>query len=182
LLVLRNLFIQADRLFKPAIRYCLIIGDFQTARQLTLETPASDPLFRTNMIKAIVIGTQEGHKSLEDVAQRLFELGLRDEAIDLCLLTGRWDMAVTHLLEMNCVMEAALVCRAQEYDNPQKRNFAQYIARHFIAEGAFAYAVTLLAECADFESIEELFDKHSQMVQAGFIRDLVSRDHSDHDG
>jgi hypothetical protein len=182
LLVLRNLFIQADRLFKPAIRYCLIIGDFQTARQLALDTPASDPLFRTNMIKAVVIGTQEGHKSLEEVVQRLFDSGFRDEAIDLCLLTGRWDMAVTHLLKMNYVMEAAFICRAQEHDNPQKRNFAQRIARHFITDGAFAYAVTLLAECADFESIEELFDEHSQMVQADFIRDLVSRDNNDHDG
>jgi hypothetical protein len=174
LLVLRNLFIQAHEVSKPAIRYCVIIGDFQTATQLMLDTSTADPLFRTDMIKAVVIGTQEGHASLEDVARRLFALGLHDEAIELCLLTGRWDLAVADLLELNSVMEAALICQAQEDDNPQKSRFARRIARHFIADGVFGYAVALLAECADFEPIEQLFNEHCQTVQAAFIRSLVS--------
>jgi hypothetical protein len=170
LVALRNLLLQADEKSAETVQYSLLLRDFETARRLMINTPVADPSFKTNMMKSILVGPQEGHRHLDRVTSHMLSVGFHDEAVNFSLLTDRWEVAIGDLLRLNRELEAALVCRAQNPGNVSKKKLAGQIAVQLCASGFIGYAVVLLAECDLLSTVLALFDDAGQEIQSDFLR------------
>jgi hypothetical protein len=92
---LRNLFLRASALTDQAVRYSLLLRDFEVARKSVLATDPSDPLLLMNMARVPMRGVQRDEESLELTSRRLVWRGDVDEAINALLMGDKWEIGVS---------------------------------------------------------------------------------------
>jgi hypothetical protein len=171
IVVLRNLFLKEPALSARSARYSYLLGEFDIARQLFLRTGPEDPALITNILKAITMHPRPP-EALQRPATELFIRGLTDQAIDLLLMTGNWQLAVTNLMTFGKLIEAALILTVQE-SSAVKTHLMEQLALRMLVSDMVIQSLFVLSEIGEFDQIAQRFREASENGQAEFISKLT---------
>jgi hypothetical protein len=152
----------------PRTRCDYLLKRFRAAQALFLATPTADPDFTTNIVKTVLITSRE-KAAIELGTANFIGRGFADEAIDLLLMTDNWKDAVSMLVGMGRLGDAAIICRVEK-PSEARTMIGTSLAKRMITLGMHAYAMVLLREIGDFEEIVRQFTIEGQPEQAEFMR------------
>jgi hypothetical protein len=151
-----------------ALRFALLLSDFEDAQNLLLETNPTDPGFIQAMLKTALLGRKDGDEGRELAAAGLITHGWLEDAIDIFLLSGKWESVVRKLIDFDRLADAAMVCRIQEPSN-LRTALLEEIALMMLESGMIEYGLILLAEAGKTEQIAGKLRQFKELEQAEFL-------------
>jgi hypothetical protein len=152
--ILRNALARAPQFRARATRYYFLLKEFRAAQDFLLASETG-PLFVANVMKAIVIASGAS-AAIELGTAQFTGRGFVDEAIDLCLMTDNWSEAVSVLIGMGRLSDAAIICRVQE-PSELRTQLMTSLAKRMLAGGMHAYGTLLFAELGSLEAVTKQF-------------------------
>jgi hypothetical protein len=167
--VMLNACIPVTALVNQAFRLALLLGDFEAAQSVLSASPPTSPQFRLNMFKWALLGVEGAIATVEMAASQLMTCDFIDDALEMLLITGNWEMAVEKLIGVDRPIEAATVCRAQEFSE-QKQIHLNRIAMKFVEDGNIPLALKLFSEAGNKHAIAAQLDMLSEADQAACLR------------
>jgi hypothetical protein len=166
--VLQSLCQELGSLRERALRFALILGDFESAKAILLSTDANDPQFMMAMLMVALIGHTDGNEERTLATTGLISHGHFELAIDLFLLTGHWELAVRKLMEFDRWFEAELICRIRP-PSEMRNALLEEIAAHMIEDGMARNALLIRAELGQGDWLAAKFRQLDDREQADFI-------------
>jgi hypothetical protein len=168
LIILRRLITPLTAFRDRTARILYLLKDFRGAQELLMSTPTDDPLFLANTMKVVLMGAPT-NPGIEIGTARFLGMGFIDEAIDLLLMTDNWSEAVSMLIGMGKLAEAALVCRVQE-PSEMRSQLMTSVAKRMLMSGMPAYGLQMLAEVGAVNEIIQYFVGELEVEQAEFLK------------
>jgi hypothetical protein len=170
--VMRHVLVRVPQLVNRAARYSCLLHDCEMARGLFLRSNPEGSNFIINMLKAVIVRLGPGDENaLRHAASQMLVNGMTSEAIDLLLITGNWEAAVSNLITMGMLIEAALVCRVQE-NSTEKTELMERLAVRMFVSDMIAYSMVVMSEIGDFDQIADRFGEAGENGQAKFLAAL----------
>lgn len=128
-----------------AISLALKIGDNISARNILLMTSPTSPDFLRNMTKAALFDAQSAGESVKLVTRTLFNIGKKDEAIDILLITGDINGAVKMLCDQDKIRDAAMLLRMRR-DKKKHLDLYHAVASKLIEQRKLMLGLLMLSE------------------------------------
>jgi hypothetical protein len=116
------------------------------------------------MLKTALLGRK-------DVNWRQWDLithGWLEDAIDVVLLSGKWESVVRKLINFDRLADAAMVCRIRE-PSDMKTALLEEIALMMLESGMIEFGLILLAEAGKTEQIAGKLRQFKELEQAEFL-------------
>jgi hypothetical protein len=170
--VLHEILKSADTDNHWALRVSLFLNDFDRAQTVLRMTDPSSPNFLTNRLKLALFGLNRLTSAVEIAATDLTEGNLLDDAVDVLMITGNWELALTKQIEGRDLVGAMLNASARPAVD-ERRLVLKELAEEAASDGQFACAMHVLAECGGVGEIAAAFEKAGEVEQSRVVPALL---------